>query len=236
MIKEKRGSHVGMIASFSIFLLFLISLFFILEPALKNNGDKELTLEYIKLKIMDEFSANLTTIVVTNYTAEAYGYDGLNVSKQALGVQGMNVFAVDKDNNKIANAMNDYSDSVIILYNGGGVPNYTKLYFSEEKFNITNTSITAFSTSFFKVESVVREKQLFESRIARNIANFNQFKGNLSIPQNKEIEVDFTYFNGSIIKSGNSSTLREVYAEDIPITYIDANARNVAGKLTIKLW
>ena len=68
MISKKRGSHVGVILSFVIFITFLIFLFSALQPTLKIEKDKEATLEYITNSIVELSSDNMTieNVVVDN--------------------------------------------------------------------------------------------------------------------------------------------------------------------------
>ena len=60
--KSRRGSHVGVIASFSIFILFLVGLYLVTEPALKFDKDKKALLQYLEGRLVEEFSGNLTTV------------------------------------------------------------------------------------------------------------------------------------------------------------------------------
>ena len=58
---NKRGSHVGVILSFAIFITFMVFLYFIIEPAIRIQGDKQNILDNLERELLEKFSANLTT-------------------------------------------------------------------------------------------------------------------------------------------------------------------------------
>ncbi|GAI55565.1 unnamed protein product, partial [marine sediment metagenome] len=60
-MKNKNGSHVGIILSFVIFVTFTIFIYSILEPGLRSQREKQSLLEYLKGEISREITANLTT-------------------------------------------------------------------------------------------------------------------------------------------------------------------------------
>ena len=60
--KNHRGSHVGVVISFVIFVTFLTFLYAILQPAIKLSGDEPGTLKYIEEKIIENTSRSLTVI------------------------------------------------------------------------------------------------------------------------------------------------------------------------------
>ena len=64
-MKNKRGSHVGIVLSFVIFVTFLAFLYTIIEPTIKIQQDKESLLNYLKIELMETFSADLTSTSIT---------------------------------------------------------------------------------------------------------------------------------------------------------------------------
>jgi len=60
----KKGSHVGIIISFSLFILFLLSVFLLINPALKERGEKQPVLESINQKLLENFSSNMTLTLI----------------------------------------------------------------------------------------------------------------------------------------------------------------------------
>src|SRR5690606_17204328 len=61
---NKKGSHVGMVLSFVIFVIFLVFTISILQPAVKQEKDKRALLEYLKNELANELSDQLNTTVI----------------------------------------------------------------------------------------------------------------------------------------------------------------------------
>ena len=55
-----KGSHVGMILSFVIFVGFLFFVFTILQPKLNFSGNKQDFLDYLELELIKNVSANFS--------------------------------------------------------------------------------------------------------------------------------------------------------------------------------
>ena len=64
----KKGSHVGIIASFSIFVFFLAAIYFISQPSLVNREDKKILLESLKTNVLEKISTETTVAIVSNQT------------------------------------------------------------------------------------------------------------------------------------------------------------------------
>lgn len=222
-----------MIASFSIFILFLIAIYFIVQPTVKNQKDKQLILDYLKLKVQEQLSANLTTLVISNSSINPNSCIFFN--KNDSGLNNGNFYVKDKNGNTL-----EFGNNVNPTYldvNWNGQQNFVKIFSSEEKFNTNSFSCGVFtSVSNYTIKSIVKEKQFFETRIVNGITNFLDLKNNITVTQGNDWNMDFEYNNGTIISSGVIDTLREVYSEEIPIVYVDKNASLLSGKLRIKVW
>lgn len=60
MKRSKKGSHVGMMISFGIFVVFLVFLYSVLQPILKSEQDKKLILNDLIEGLMGKFDPDLT--------------------------------------------------------------------------------------------------------------------------------------------------------------------------------
>jgi len=61
---SKRGSHVGFILSFVIFVLFILFLYTTIQPAIKIQKEKTLFIDYLKDVLVENFTVNLTTMTI----------------------------------------------------------------------------------------------------------------------------------------------------------------------------
>ncbi|KKL09843.1 hypothetical protein LCGC14_2561830, partial [marine sediment metagenome] len=61
MGKNRKGSHVGVVLSFMIFIAFLIFLYpLLIKPAIEANKSNQYLLDDLKTKLTEEVSAELT--------------------------------------------------------------------------------------------------------------------------------------------------------------------------------
>jgi len=91
---NKRGSHVGIIASFTIFIMFLIGIYLVLDPVLRTQKDKQLLLDHLEIDLLNEFSDNLTTAIISSE-----GGTCLNLNDSEVGIS--DEYAIVKDKNKV---------------------------------------------------------------------------------------------------------------------------------------
>ncbi len=222
-----------MIASFSIFILFLIAIYFIVQPTVKNQKDKQLILDYLKLKVQEQLSANLTTLIISNTTINPNPCIFFN--KNDAELNNGNFYVKDKNGNTLGFGNN--TNPTYLDVNWDGQQNFVKIFSSEEKFNTDSFSCGVFtSNSNYTIKSIVKEKQFFETRIVNGITSFLDLKNNITVTLGNDWNMDFEYNNGTTISSGVTDTLREVYSEEIPIVYVDKNASLLPGKLRLKVW
>lgn len=225
--KSLRGSHVGIIASFSIFVIFLVGIYFVLDPMLRIEKDKELALEYLEVKLLETFSSNLTTAIINKSEVNSICCYDANV-----GVES-NLYSIAKteDGSVLVSSYRDSDGLLSIKANGAG---FVWIYYSPVEFYSNPDGDFACWSS--DVASVRTSKEIFEKKIIDNgINDFENLTSNLNLPNN-EFSFSFEMENGTILSAGERNTSSDIYAKEIPIQYIDYNASNLAGKLTIKVW
>src|SRR3989338_4723442 len=61
----KRGSHVGVMLSFVIFVTLLIFLYSAIQPLTKTKKEKQSLLDFLKVELIKKFSADLTTVTIS---------------------------------------------------------------------------------------------------------------------------------------------------------------------------
>jgi len=218
---NKKGSHVGIIASFGLFVLFLIVLAFIFEPVFKSQKDKNLLLESLESKLKEEFSSNLTTAIVS-----PTGVSCLIIANLDIDVEdGLDAIVKDSDNTVINS---QYSGNDLIIESTISTPLW--VYYSES--NFTDTSTTGSGCETPEVKSVRMEKKVFEEKITNGINNYEALKTNVSY----NFGFSFEFANGISINTPERDIATEVYSKEIPIQYINKDADTLSGKLTIRVW
>jgi len=62
--KSRKGTHVGVVISFMIFVTFLVFLYTIIQPAIRTNISKQAPLDYLENDLISWVSTDLTTASV----------------------------------------------------------------------------------------------------------------------------------------------------------------------------
>ncbi len=139
MKRGKKGSHVGVMISFGIFVVFLLFLYSILQPIIKIEQDKKLILNDLIDGLVEMLNSDLTYTsgsikaaednFVTEITQLANDYDDhYKVLKGELKIAEENEFGfifIEEGGTKIApqkdvpESVNVYAKRIPVYYTGG---------------------------------------------------------------------------------------------------------------------
>ena len=246
MSSNKRGSHVGMILSFVIFVIFLIFLYSILEPILKTEKDKEALLDYLEIELVKEFSTEITTMIIMNKTGIDSDRDCIRLRNiieniTEAGAIPENLIIKDSLNNILSYSLQGPNNLEIenLLHVG-----FFKIYSSEklERSPIFGEGPCQVlrETDDYLLGLTRTNEHIFETKIIDSIntyeADYENFKSDLKIPAGSEFGFSFTYSNGTTIGTEEKDISISIYAEEIPIQYIDTDANFLPGFINIKVW
>jgi len=240
---EKRGSHVGVILSLVIFITFLVFLYTVVEPLVTVQKDKESLLSYLETELTERVSSNLTTssVGINKTTPQTCVQLGDFVNETEISLR---LIVKDDETGEIlkANISQDEND----LFITKGVESvFFKVYDSpefEELEKVTEISGCKFleDEKDYSIGLIRTNEYLFESKIINLIneygAGYADLKEKLKIPLGSEFGFSITYDNGTIIGTGEKNLSINVYAEEIPIRYVDDEANINFGFMNIKVW
>lgn len=225
-IKNKRGTHVGIIASFSVFILFLVALFLIVEPVLKTQNNQDLVVENIENQVMKQLKENLTLVLIHLDNTNCVHFVPNSVVDN---IDDLDMIAKDPDNNILPSVKTSFLVEI-----GGSSKNYTKVYFA--KANFTDSGGPSGASNNANISSVIVKKEVFEEKIVKAINDFENFKQLIELSSNNDFALEFEMANTTIIKTEEKNVSFDIYAKEIPINYIDPNADKLPGILRIKIW
>ncbi len=227
-MKNKRGSHVGVIISFVAFIVFLMFLYFIFEPAIKQNQNKQSLVDNLKINLIEYVSAEMTLATITS------GGSGpcLKLDRAALELDGSSCVVKD-ENGDIINSQITGNDLEI---DWGGGESFFKVYCSDESF--TNYLSSCASSVDDSTPGLIKtEKHIFETKIIQAInSDYDVLKTALSFPESNNFGFNFTYNNGSSIGTPEKDMATSIYVEDVPIIYVDQDANITSGMLSLRVW
>ena len=240
---NKRGTHVGFVFSFMIFIFFLISLYVILEPKIKSEKSKEFILDYLENVLTKEASSKLTIAVISINSNLINPTNPLD-KKTCVNIEhpkedlGLNSVVKDKNNNII-----DSKSSSSYLTISHQDKTFFKIYYSKELFNEQTTAET--DCNYLKKETdysadTVKNEYIFETKISeikgRYETDYEGLKDDLKMP-NGEFSFSLKDNNEkNIISTPEKQTTADIYVKEIPIQYVDKDANIKSGIMNIKVW
>lgn len=244
MICEKKGSHVGLVLSFVVFVTFLIFLYTLIEPSIRIQRDKQSLLDYLERELTGNFSEEMTTVTIRineseNPNQECIEFDGL-ITEIGIGPQTI-------IKNELGSILSFYiSEGGDLEINRDDEENlFFSIYYSE-KFDDANGESTIPCKKLNKeskdyiLGSTRTEEYIFgriiEEMIERYGEDYELLKEELKIPPGNEFGFSFTYSDGGIIGTEEKEILTSVYAREVPIQYIDEEANIRSGFLNFRIW
>lgn len=242
----KRGSHVGVILSFVIFVTFLVFLYFLLEPSLVIQKDKQTLLDKLKIELIEKFSEDITTttieiekVDITENCVRLRDLIGKQIGSYVISSR-LIVKNESRDTLRDIRAHGNGRDLQIVRSSLSNV--FFKIYDSREFEEIDSGNIPGCEDirEEYSIRSTTTGREIFETRINETRTeyetNYAGLKSELNIPGGSEFGFSFIDKEEIIIKTQEKNITTSVYAEEIPILYIDGEANINQGFLVIKVW
>lgn len=232
--RDKKGSHVGMILSFSLFIVFIFFLYFIFEPSLKSSDEKKLALESIETKLFEKLETDFVEILVTNASSSA---DCIRVSN----IFDKTDYVIAKDVEGSIVPYNLAGSSIYVNWNSG--LNRIKLYGANNLSNKTSDAVDITScVGGSNIESINRQKYVSVLGLNQIITdydnNYDELRNELGINFDYEFEFRFEDVNGNLLNAtkGVNPNMIDVYARTIPVVYFDGEANIFPGSVYLRVW
>ena len=242
-IGDKRGSHVGMVLSFVIFITFIFFLYVVFEPSLKPQNEKEIILDNLELNLLNYVKTDLTEVTISTSNHLQDQCVDFNAG------EGSDFFIVRQRDGTLVNyivvgntvTFNWKDDNVgaIKIY---GAENLTDLSLAGLNDLGCYGSIEADSTTFDM--NIISNKYVSEPKILGALNKYNlsydAFRtDDLKLKYDVDFEFIFIDAEGNEFATGRENyktSTTDVYARNIPIIYFDGEANIQAGSLRLKVW
>ena len=225
---NKKGSHVGIVLSFVIFVTFVIFIFSILEPRIKINQGKETLLENIKMKFVDEVSAEFLTTGIFVTTSDECDLILVDLDE----INSLNAIAKNKDGNIVGSK--EIGNDFEVDWNE--IDNFFKVYSAEEDlYDYSSTGMDVCDGVDIQISSTRGDKYVFEDKIVDFITTKNF--DSLNIPEGTYFNVTFEDAEGNIIgELQNPGESVSVYSDRFSVQYFDKEANIKTGFITIRIY
>ncbi|MFH1787523.1 MAG: hypothetical protein ABH811_01920 [archaeon] len=239
---NKKGSHVGIVLSFIIFISFLVFLYFILNPSINLQKDKQIVLDELEEKLIEKFSSELLTVSIlgeSNLNERCIKLEDI-IDTDLGGFILTNNLIVKNNETKTQNITYDGKDLNI---NRSDINNlFFRIYQSPE----IDETISFYDKKLhckkmvYSIESLQKNNEIFESKINKTLVqydhDYSSLKEELNIPPEISFSFSFSNKDGKLNKTADKTTLTSVYAEEIPIIYVDGDINLNSGFMTIEVW
>jgi len=236
---SKRGSHVGFILSFVIFVLFILFLYTTIQPAIKIQKEKTLFIDYLKDVLVENFTVNLTTMTIKINETVNPNKDCISL-KDAKGslINETSLLIKDENNSKLSY---EFQGKDLEILTGKNFSGFLKIYSSigiqnkssppivgcEPLFNVT--------PSIIRVDEYITQKKIMDLKDAYE-SNYEAVKEFFNIPPGTEFGFSFILANGTRIETENGDLSTSVYVQEYSIKYLDLEGNIKFGFLNIKVW
>lgn len=242
---NKRGSHVGMILSFVIFITFIVFLYVVVSPVVNLGTDKGKVVDYIENEIMKNTSSNFTSTSIEI---------NVGTTKDCVTIQGLLFPRLTEEIPTARIKVKNETGNLQEVYVSGGVSDldinrenqnnlFFKMYYSPEFNFIPGTSgltCQIITDTEYSIGLVKTSEYIFANKVIELINyynyNYESLKTEFNIPSNNEFGFEFVENDGTKTTADQETRSGEIYAEEIPIQYIDENANIQTGFINIKVW
>ncbi|MEM4325788.1 MAG: hypothetical protein QXU40_00610 [Candidatus Pacearchaeota archaeon] len=234
--KWKKGSHIEVILSFSIFILLLSLLYLILKPAALLKEKEEIT-KLIENVIIDQVSSEITITPIKIINVE-----------DNMGCSILNdLFLSGRYSNKII-ARDDGGVVFEIKKVGNNLEirnshkNFFRIYSSNEFQDILENNAgdegcqqKNYETGVKRVEKMVSEKKIYSLK-ERYENDYAALKTEIGLEKQRDFGFEFFFMNNTNISTNFGNFKGSVFVKRIPILYFTNNASIEAGVLVIRVW
>ena len=239
IIKNKKGSHVGVVISFIAFVTFVILLFSILRPSTVLENKEKPVFNYLKFKILDNVTDNLFGITVNLEQSISGNCIELSGLLTDFGIQKRVV---------VRNQEDVFSSSEFTNSNGlqitriSSSDDFFKIY-SSDAFDLSNTGSTSCQVltegSDFTFGATTNENYVFEKRVMELISQYDNYdilKDNFNVPEGSNFGFGLIYNNGTSLETSMTNVTKNIFVGNIPIEYVDNFGGIDSGFLKIVVW
>ncbi len=233
-MKTKKGTHVGIVLSFVIFVTFVMFFYLMIQPALKTES-KRAVLNTLEENIIKMASAELTSISIF---VESHPTQSCVILGDFFDIgMGDKIITLDENGNDITAKKNGQD---LYLDRESQDDNFFRVYESEEFSAIDEDQISPCVEEDYNFGLVKNTTEISETKILDIIEKhedeYQELKNDLSVPAGNEFGLNFTYADGESVSTVESSTRTSIFAKEFPVKYVTDNAKIEIGTLRIKVW
>jgi len=230
-LKNKKGSHTGMILSFILFITSLLVIYSVVTIPSNQSLEKKYSIDILKTNLVKEIGHNIITVRIHNSSAGCMSFLTPKNSFSNLKLIGVNSIESEiKTNTSLGLTYVENAD------------NLTKIYYTDGiNFSNTLSPASISSCNSINVSNILYENRILEASIIKIIndvnSSYDSLKSTLEVPNNDEFKLEFIYSNSTKIGEFITNDIKtNVYVSEYKINYISLNGEEKIGVIKIGLW
>lgn len=232
VIKNRKGSHVGVVVSFVVFVTFLLFIYSILEPALENKERRESALQNLETNLIEELSLYLNSSVIDVGNS---GQNCIEISDEDFGRR-----VIVRSGNLLLSSSVTSSGNLQVERSG---EDFFKIYSSEgfEEVAVDDSlnCVSVSEGSGYERGLTKNSRHVFESEIYELISEYSDYgvlRARLGVPEDSDFGFGLIYNNGSLVETSFEGITENVYIKEIPISYVNLDGEILSGFLKLRIW
>lgn len=247
--ESRKGSHVGFIMSFLIFVTFVVFLFSILQPTIQKERTKNYVLDNLKLTLLENASSEVTSVSISieESTGNKFCARLNSVDEEAIPEEYRENLIIKNSSEDVLNYTLSGGENVIEIETGQYFTGTLTAYYSNT-FSESETSVSGGCTPYSpNDEYVVGTIKTYSESTESDFLELNEtyyedyenLKVSLGVPEGTEFS--FSLLNStrdeiftSEIESPPESI--NIYVSEVPTKYISEGGETEFGFLRIKVW
>lgn len=235
---NKKGSHVGFVVSFVLFITFIVFVYAILSSRVDFGQEKANSLNYIKAEIMDRVSENLTSVSIA--IGQQNPQSCIQLKDFFLKTGMGDSFVARSDSGNVLRSGKSGSD--LFLERNGNL--FFRVYGSEEFAvsggTLSNCQSLSEGSQGYTLGLSRDSREVFESKVLKLSGNYTEnyeaLKKDMRIVQGDEFGFRFTYNNGTEIKTPEKNVTINIYVDRAAVQYIKTDAARESGFMDVFVW
>jgi hypothetical protein len=233
-MRGKKGTHVGIVLSFVLFITFLTFMFALIKFPFSVEQRVENSIDLIKESLTDSVSSEITTIFISNSSIQA-GEDCLRFSETSLNLAGTNQVVKDKN----MNTLNSKREGEYLYVDWVGSQPFFKIFYTNLGFNNYST-LVCINSANASVRNVYQSETILESKIISKIYEYNNnyesLKSEMGVSNSNEFSFQFEYENKTRIGNMAPDLQKDIFLKSYLVDYLDLDGTEEKGEILIYLW
>ena len=242
-IKAKRGSHVGTILSFVVFVSFIIFFYVISQPIISTQKGKDISLDNLKHFFREKLSTEVTELIID--VSETVPKPCV-ILRNIGGEFNIGDSVIAKNSKEtILESYPSQRNSNSIVVERVSQDKRIQLSYSEDfkrqaEHNPIGPCPNILEGPGYTMRTILTNQRLSEKRIVENLFlyenDYDILAEELKVLKGDNFGFSFVYDNGTLIGTDESALNVEIKSEAITLLYVDQRGELKEGQLILKIW